>query len=144
MAKYELKTKVNDADVMQFLRSIEDETKRNDSLELIDLMQEVTGKPPKMWGGAIIGFGSYHYKYESGHEGDMCILGFSPRKAALTLYIAPYYTQHTEAFNTLGKFKTGKGCVYIKKLEDVDRKVLKTILKGSWKFLVQLRSEGKI
>jgi hypothetical protein len=88
-------------------------------------MKSVTGKPPRMWGPSIVGFDQYHYKYESGREGDMCMIGFSPRSQALTMYLMPPLTRYDSLMKKLGKFKTSQGCLYIKKLEDVDLRVLK-------------------
>ena len=126
---YELKTKVNNADVVKFLKSVKDEKQQEDSLVLLDLMTKVTKQPAKMWGPSIIGFGSYHYKYDSGHEGDMCQVGFSPRKQSLTLYILPGFEKNQDLMKKLGKYKTGKSCLYIKRLEDVDMKVLNELIK---------------
>lgn len=134
MAKTELKTKQTDADVGAFLAGIEPATKRADAQALIALFTEVTGYPPRMWGPSIIGFGSYHYKYDSGHEGDMCRTGFSPRKANISLYLTGgYCNPKTQAKldalrAKLGKHKTGKACLYINKLSDVDRSVLKEMI----------------
>jgi hypothetical protein len=104
---------------------------RDDCRELIKLMKKVTGSPPKMWGPSIIGFGQYHYKYESGHEGDMCITGFSPRKGNLTLYVMGSFPGQDALLKKLGKFKASKACLYIKKLEDIDMTVLEKIVKGT-------------
>lgn len=134
----ELKTKVNDASVTTFLNSIEDDEKRADSFEILKLMKQVTRKEPKMWGASIIGFGDIHYKYESGREGDWFITGFSPRKQNLTLYVMGSYNPHAELLKKLGKHKTGVGCLYIKRLKDVDAKVLKELIKKSVKAASQL------
>jgi hypothetical protein len=91
-------------------------------------MKKVTGKPAKMWGSSIVGFGSYHYVYESGHEGDTCVTGFSPRKSALTIYVMPGFTEHAALLKKLGKVKTGKGCLYIKRLDDIDMPTLETLV----------------
>jgi hypothetical protein len=128
---YELKTKVNDVSVEGFLDKVEDEKKRNDAFEVLKLMKEVTGEPPKMWGASIVGFGTYRYKYASGQEGDWMITGFSPRKTSLTLYIMPGFGRYEELMQKLGKYKTGKSCLYINKLTDVDVDVLKTLIKES-------------
>lgn len=127
----DLKTRQNDGDVRQFLSSVEPEKKRLDSFAILDLMTEITGLEPKMWGETIIGFGSYHYKYASGREGDWFLTGFSPRKQNLTLYIMGGLDQHDTLLGQLGKHKTGKGCLYIKKLEDIDLDVLKTLVHES-------------
>lgn len=134
----ELKTKVNDASVSTFLNNIEDEEKRADSFEILKIMKQVTRKEPKMWGASIIGFGDIHYKYESGREGDWFITGFSPRKQNLTLYVMGSYNPHAELLKKLGKHKTGVGCLYIKKLKDVDAKVLKELIEKSVKAVSQL------
>ena len=130
MAKANNKTTENDGDVEAFLASVEHDGRREDARALLDLFKRATGLPPKMWGGAIIGFGSYHYKYESGREGDMCRTGFSPRKAKTVLYlIGGYMNPPTKAKmdalrEKLGKHKVGKSCLYINKLADVDLDVL--------------------
>jgi len=128
---YELKTKVNDVSVEGFLDKVEDEKKRNDAFEVLKLMKEVTGEKPKMWGSSIVGFGTYRYKYASGQEGDWMITGFSPRKTSLTLYIMPGFGRYEELMQKLGKYKTGKSCLYINKLTDVDLDILKTLVKES-------------
>ena len=129
----ELKTKLNDASVEDFLNKVEDEQKRKDSFEIIKMMRQATKEEPKMWGPAIIGFGSYHYKYESGREGDMPIIGFSPRKQNLTLYVGLGEDSKNPLLKKLGKHKTGKVCLYIKKLADVDRTVLQELINESAK-----------
>ena len=129
----EMKTKVNEASVEGFLSKVEDEQKRKDCLEIIKIMKQVTKKEPKMWGPAIIGFGSYHYKYESGREGDMPQIAFSPRKQNLTLYIGIGDNAENPLLKKLGKYTTGKGCLYIKKLTDVDRSVLQELINESFK-----------
>lgn len=129
MAKVEMKTTENEASVMGFLNTVEDESKRNDSLELVKMMEEITQFPAKMWGPAIIGFGKYHYKYESGREADMLKVGFSPRKDALALYIGANSSENLDIISNLGKFKTGKSCLYVKKLSDINMEVLKEITK---------------
>jgi hypothetical protein len=127
----EIKTKVNEASVEDFLNNIPDEKKRKDSFEVLELMQNVTKQPPKMWGDSIVGFGSYHYKYASGHEGDSCLTGFSPRKQNLTIYINGGFEQHHELMQQLGKYKTGKVCLYVNKLEDINLSVLKKLIQQS-------------
>src|SRR5688572_24725632 len=127
MAKsYELKTKKNDASVDDFLNFIEDEQKRKDCFEIAKMMEKATKQKPKMWGPSIVGFGEYHYLYESGHEGDMCKIGFSPRKGNITLYIMQSFD--SPLYKKLGKFKTSKACLYIKKLADVDKGVLQELI----------------
>ena len=129
----ELKTKLNDASVEDFLNKVEDEQKRKDCFEIIEMMKQVTKEEPKMWGPAIIGFGSYHYKYESGREGDMMQIGFSPRKQNITLYVGLGGETESPLLKKLGKYTTGKGCLYIKRLADVDRKALQELIKDSFK-----------
>ena len=130
----EIKTKVNDASVEGFLNSVEDDQKRKDSFEIIKMMKQATKEEPKMWGSAIIGFGSYHYKYESGREGDMPIIGFSPRKQSLTLYVGlGDDDSENPLLKKLGKYTTSKVCLYIKKLADVDRTVLQELINESAK-----------
>ncbi len=126
----EIKTKQTDAGVHDFIRAFADtEQKRNDSFELLKLMTELTGHEPKMWGPSIIGFGSYHYKSErSRQEGDWPLVGFSPRKAAISLYVYSGCAGQEELVKELGKFKMGKGCIYIKKLSDIDQAVLKKLI----------------
>ena len=132
MAKQtELKTKVNDASVNDFLNGIEDEQKRKDSLEVLALMKEVTGEEPKMWGPSIVGFGSYRYRYASGREGDWMLTGFSPRKQNLTIYIMPGFEHYGDLLDRIGKHSTAKSCLYIKKLADVDTNVLRELVKQS-------------
>jgi hypothetical protein len=131
MAKAELKTKVNDASVTEFLNSVADEQKRDDCFEILKMMKQVTKEEPKMWGDSIVGFGSYHYKGKSGREGDWMLTGFSPRKQNLTLYLMGGFDTHADLLNNLGKFSTGAGCLYIKTLNDVDRKVLKDLVQAS-------------
>ncbi len=128
----ELKTKETKANVEQLLNKIADEKKRKDCFALVKIMKQVTKQPPKMWGPSIIGFGRYHYKYASGHEGDMCLIGFSPRKEALTLYLMLGAGKHGDLMKKLGKHKTGKGCLYIKTLDDVNLKVLEQIISKSF------------
>jgi hypothetical protein len=129
----EMKTIVNDASVEGFLNRVEDEQKRRDCFEIVKIMEQVTNEQPKMWGPAIIGFGSYHYKYESGREGDAPKIGFSPRKQNITLYIGLGSEAENPLLKKLGKYSTGKGCLYIKKLTDVDNKVLQDLIAESFK-----------
>lgn len=129
----ELKTKQNTADVSEFIKQFADsEQKRKDSFELLKLMQDITGYEPKMWGQSIIGFGSYHYKSEkSRQEGDWFLIGFSPRKAAISLYVYTGAKEHQYLLEGLGKFKMGQACLYIKKLADINQDVLKKIMKAT-------------
>jgi hypothetical protein len=127
----ELKTKQNEQSVTDFLQKVPDERKRNDSFVILELMKEVTGQEPKMWGDSIIGFGNYHYKYATGREGDWFVTGFSPRKQNLTLYIMSGFDDYDALMHKLGKYKTGKACLYINKLEDVDMAVMKELIQKS-------------
>lgn len=130
----ELKTKVNDASVEEFIDQIPDETKRNDSIKLLEMFERITGENAKMWGSAIIGFGQYHYKSErSSQEGDWPLVAFSPRKANLSLYLTYDVEQFADLFSKLGKHKTGKGCLYINKLADVDIAVLEQAIDQAYK-----------
>jgi hypothetical protein len=127
----ELKTKVTKVSVDKFLQGIKDEKKREDCYQILKIMKKATKAEPKMWGTSIIGFGDYHYVYASGREGDWFITGFSPRVQNLTLYMMGGFDQ--EMMKKLGKYKTGKGCLYINKLEDVDTKVLDKLITTSVK-----------
>jgi len=128
----DLKTKPTNQNVEEFLNRVPDEKKRQDSFAILDLLKQVTGEEPVMWGDSIVGFGSYHYKYASGHEGDAPLMGFSPRKQNLTLYIiSPGFDAYEELMKGLGKYKTSKACLYIKKIEDVNLPVLKTLMEQS-------------
>ncbi len=136
----ENKTKETDASVDAFLSAIEDEQRRADCFAVAKLMQQVTKAKPKMWGSSIVGFGSYHYKYESGREGDSPLVGFSPRKQALTLYITSGFAAYDDLLKKLGKFKTGGGCLYIKRMADLDQKVLKEMIKQSVEHKMKIHS----
>lgn len=136
MAKQaELKTKQTDASVDDFLNAIPDEQARKDCFEIARIMKQATKSEPKMWGASIVGFGSYHYKGASGREGDWMLTGFSPRKQNLTLYIMAGFDRYDQLLKKLGKFSTGKSCLYIKKLADVDKKVLKELVTESVKVM---------
>ncbi len=128
----ELKTKPSKLSVKEFLNTVEPEQKRKDCLELVKMMQEITGEKAVMWGPSIVGFGAYHYKYASGHEGDMCRAGFSPRKANITIYIYSRLERYKEDLAKLGKHKTSLSCLYINKLADVDKTILHKIIKHSY------------
>ncbi len=136
-SKNKNKTLENDNDVMAFLESIDHEKRKSDSFKALRLLTEVTKTKPKMWGGSIVGFGKYHYKYESGREGDMCKSGFSPRKTALTFYVMSGFPRKEELMQKLGKYKTGKACLYIKKWEDIDESILRKIIDEDWKYMTQ-------
>jgi hypothetical protein len=125
------KTKMTEASVESYLASIEDEARRNDCVALTKLMAKATKQPPKMWGTSIVGFGSYHYKYDSGHEGDSCLVGFSSRKRDISVYLVANFPGQEELLAQLGKHKLGKGCLYIHRLSDVDPKVLEQLIVDS-------------
>jgi hypothetical protein len=127
----EAKTKATKESVDDFIKKVEDEQTRDDCRELVRIMKKVTGYPATMWGPGIIGFGTYHYKYDSGHEGDACLAGFAPRKGKISLYVMPGANNHTDLLGKLGKHKAAKGCIYIKKLEDIDTTVLEKLVKNS-------------
>ena len=131
----ENKTKPTTKSVPDFLNSVEDPVRREDCRTMAAIMEELTGSKPKMWGDSIVGFGEHRYKYASGREGDWFLTGFSPRKQALTLNIMGYLEFYTELLEGLGKFKHGKGCLYIKKLEDIDLDVLRSLISTSIKRL---------
>lgn len=131
----ELKTKPTNKSVEEFLKKVEHPTKREDSFKILELMKEVTQEQPVMWGDSIVGFGSYHYKYASGREGDWPIVGFSPRKQNLTVYIMPGFDRYEEILENLGKFKIGKSCLYINKLKDVNMVSLKELVSESVKYM---------
>ena len=122
------KTTETKQSVTDFINAVENEAKRNDAFELVKIMQETTGFEPKMWGPSIVGFGSYHYKYDSGHEGDAPLTAFSPRKAATTVYFYLPEENREELLSKLGKHKSSKACIYINKLTDIDLEILKKII----------------
>lgn len=138
---YELKTKENDASVIEFIESVESPKKKEDAYKLLDIFTETSGYPAKMWGTSIIGFGSYHYKYASGHEGDAPLVGFSPRKAKISLYFATGDTKREELLEKFGQHTTGKACVYINKIADIDVDVLKELITQSITFLQEMYPE---
>lgn len=151
MGKYELKTKLNDGDVHKFLNSVKDAQKREDSKKLLKIFEQETGEKAKMWGSAIVGFGSYHYKYAPGQVGDWPLAGFSPRVQNLTLYLSTGFEQYADFYGydpepllkKLGKHTTGKVCLYIKHLSDVDEKVLRQLIRESTKQLRQRQDKNK-
>lgn len=130
------KTTYTGKSVTEFVNKVENQVRRNDSFKLIEIFKSITGHEPKMWGPSIIGFGNYHYKYASGHEGDAPLAGFSPRKDALVIYVAADFEKREELFAQLGKHTHTKCCVYAKKLDDVDVDVLKKIIKNSMEQVV--------
>lgn len=124
----ENKTQPTDASVDEFLDAVENDRRRADAKQMLELMRAVTGEEPVMWGSSIVGFGEYHYRYESGREGDFFLAGFSPRKANLVLYIMSGFRRHAELMKRLGKHRTGSSCLYINKLDDVDLDVLRELV----------------
>jgi hypothetical protein len=131
---YELKTKENENSVIEFIESVESPQKKEDAYRLLDLFTAVTGYPAKMWGPSIIGFGSYHYKYASGHEGDAPLTGFSPRKAKVSLYLSMEEETYKQLAANFGKHTRGKECIYVNKVADLDVEVLKEMIKQSFSF----------
>lgn len=128
---YEAKTKPTQVSVSTYLSGIEDEARRKDCKTLAALMKRVTGFTPKMWGASIVGFGSYHYKYESGHEGDSCLAGFSSRKTDISIYVVSGFEGRDDLLAKLGKYKTAKVCLYVKRLADIDAAILEKLVKDS-------------
>lgn len=136
----ELKTRPTDDSVEAFLNSVADDQKREDAFALLRLMREATGEEPVMWGDSIVGFGSYHYRYASGREGDWFLAGFSPRKRNLTLYIMAGFDEYDDLLERLGKFKTGKSCLYLNRLSDADDQVLRELVRRSAEHVAQTNS----
>ena len=129
----EAKTKATKESVTAFLNTVDDKTRREDCFAVLEMMRDVTKEEPKMWGSSIVGFGRHRYKYESGREGEWPVAAFSPRKGDLTVYLLPGFEIAQDLMKRLGKYKTGKSCLYIKRLADVDRKVLKQLIDKSVK-----------
>jgi hypothetical protein len=127
----DMKTRATDASVDAFLGAIPDDRRRQDCLRVLDLMKDVTREEPKLWGGSMVGFGTYHYRYGSGREGDWFVTGFAPRKGNLTLYIMAGFDRYPELLSRLGKYKTGKSCLYVKTLADVNEDVLRELVRAS-------------
>src|SRR5690349_14665215 len=125
-----MKTKATKLDPLEFIDKVKSEVKRKDSHELVAMMRDITGAPPKMWGPSIVGFGTRHYLYANGREGEICLTGFSPRSGALVVYLGPGI-ENEKLMAKLGKHKRGKGCLYINKLDDVDRGILRKLLEHS-------------
>jgi hypothetical protein len=136
----ELKTKKTDASVQAFLDAVEHPTRRKDSFAILEMMGEITGTEPAMWGSSIVGFGTYHYTYASGREGEWPVVGFSPRKRNLTLYIMDGFEGYDGLLDRLGKHKTGKACLYINKLADVDRDTLRELVRQSFEHVKKTHS----
>ena len=132
------KTTETNRSVSEFVNKVENEMKRHDSFKLIEIFKSITGFEPKMWGPTIIGFGNYHYKYDSGHEGDAPLAGFSPRKDSLVVYIATEFENRELLLSQLGKHKNSKSCVYVKKLSDIDLKILETMIVNSMTYTMKL------
>jgi hypothetical protein len=132
MAKAKLKTKITATSPKDFIANVPNETRRKDAEVLLKLFEKITGWKPKMWGPTIVGYGSYQYTYDSGHTGEICVVGFSPRGSSLSIYSGLYAGEPEAAphLEGLGKYKTGKGCLYINKLEDVDMKVFEKLIKA--------------
>jgi Domain of unknown function (DU1801) len=139
----EIKTKLNDASVDDFLNAIKDEQVRKDCWTIVEIMHEATKAKPQMWGASIVGFGSYHYKYASGREGDWMLTAFSPRKQNITLYIYADFEGRDELMAQLGKHSCGKACIYIKRLSDVHLPTLKKLIKGSVKHMLKTNPPDK-
>lgn len=137
MSKAQNKTVENDGSVDDFLNSVKDEQKKADCLVLKSMMENITNTPAAMWGASIVGFGTYHYKYESGREGDFMKVGFSPRAQNVTVYIISGFERYAKLMEKLGKHKTGKSCLYIKKLADVDMGILEELVKGSYEYMTK-------
>ena len=137
MAGNQNKTRQNNSSVDAFVGAVDHQRRREDAQTVKAMMERVTAWEPRMWGASIVGFGEYHYKYESGREGDFLITGFSPRKKALTIYIMPGFTRYDTLMGKLGKFKTGKSCLYINKLDDVDLSVLEELIRLSVEYMVE-------
>jgi hypothetical protein len=133
----ELKTQPNQSSVVNYLNTVENEVKRADSFTILNLMQEVTGEEPIMWGDSIVGFGTYRYKYTSGRQAEWFLTGFAPRKQYLALYIMSGFSNYEQLLGQLGKYKTGKSCLYINKLEDVNLDVLRKLVKESVDHMVE-------
>ena len=132
------KTTETNISVTEFVNKVENEVKRDDSFKLIEIFKSISGFEPKMWGPTIIGFGSYHYKYESGHGGDAPLTGFSPRKDSLVFYLSSEFENRELLLSKLGKHKSSKGCVYVKKLSDIDIETLKIIITNSMNYISKL------
>ena len=142
MTKNEIKTTVTQADVITFIEAVTHERQRTDAYKILEMMSLLSGQPPKLWGPSIIGFGQYHYKYDSGREGDAARIAFSPRKGNMVLYIADGFAGHADLLTQLGKHKTGKSCLYIKRLTNIDEAVLKKLCAKSLQFMAKTYPDG--
>lgn len=132
------KTEETLLNVNDFINAVKDETKRTDCFILVELIKKQTGLEPRMWGPSIVGFGSYHYKYDSGHEGDSPLVGFSPRASAITLYLSGHFEKRDELLKKLGKYKTDKGCIYLKKLNDINIETLQNMITNHIRYIQKL------
>lgn len=141
MTKTQNKTIATDESVKAFLNGVENDQKREDCFTVCEMMERIAGAPPKMWGKSIVGFGEYHYKYDSGREGDFMIAGFSPRAQNLTLYIMDGFSEYDDLLSRLGKHKTGKSCLYVKRLSDVNMEVLEELVTASVKHMEPKRTD---
>lgn len=130
-----LKTQPYDRDIPEFLSKVEEPQKREDCFTLLELMKEETGEEPQYWHNNMVGFGQYHYRYATGTEGDWFLTGFSPRKQSLTIYIMAGFERYDELMTNLGKYKTGKSCLYVKRLSDIDQKILRELVSESVAYL---------
>ena len=139
---YELKTKPTEVTVDDFLEAVPDPQRREDGRKVRAMMERLSGEPAKMWGPSIVGFGRYHYRYDSGHEGDMARTGFSPRAKELVLYLTDGFPRHQALMGRLGKYRTGKSCLYIKRLSDVDESVLEALIAESLDYMREKYPEG--
>jgi len=132
----ELKTRENDADVVEFINKVEIDQRRTDSLRLLEIFTEITGEKPRMWGDSIVGFGKYHYESDrSSQKGEWMMTGFSPRKQSLSIYIMPGFTKYDDILSDLGKFKTSVSCLYVKRLSDINENKLKELIKASFEYM---------
>lgn len=138
---YEQKTKEHGGDVVEFIETVQKPGMKEDAYKLLEIFEQATGYPPKMWGDSIIGFGSYHYRYATGHEGDAPLAGFSPRKAKISLYLTGCAEREPDALERLGKCTSGKSCVYINKLSDIDPEVLKVLIRNAVQYLQETYPE---
>ena len=137
----ESKTKENDQDVNAFIDALDNESRRNDCRTMLAMMEKITGEKAKMWGASIVGFGRYHYKYKSGREGDWMVTGFSPRKQNFTIYIMPGFSNYQSILNNIGKHKPSVSCLYVKKLDDLDLKLLEELIAESVAEMKELYSD---
>ncbi|MEX0584660.1 MAG: DUF1801 domain-containing protein [Natronospirillum sp.] len=131
----ELKTQETDQDVEAFLSGVDHPQRQRDARAVLALMHDITGQPPRLWGTSMVGFGRYRYRYNSGHEGEWFVTGFAPRKTALTLYIMSGFSAYDDLMQRLGKYKTGKSCLYVKRLEDIDQAVLAELIRKSMQYM---------